>query len=181
VPWLWTRSKQIAEEALGGRVFAAVGHATHYHADYVLPYWADTLDKSVQVGRHIFYRLPGALGDARGFSQRYAGTEPPFRVPGAAVVIPPTPENEQLAKALISDGSPASGASNVEKAAPAPSPPLAVDSNRGTLLADVDGAGAPPQKRRGKSSTDCDASGERKPLAPIRADDMRASSGGAGC
>ena len=79
---LWTRSKQIAEDALKGRVFAPVGHATHYHADYVLPYWADTLDKSAQVGRHIFYRLRSSLGDARGFSQRYSGTEPPFRVPG---------------------------------------------------------------------------------------------------
>jgi spore germination cell wall hydrolase CwlJ-like protein len=34
---LWARSRKIAEEALKGRVFATVGHATHYHADYVLP------------------------------------------------------------------------------------------------------------------------------------------------
>src|SRR6478672_9025686 len=46
-PALWTRARKIAEESLDGKVFATVGHATHYHADYVLPYWADSLDKTV--------------------------------------------------------------------------------------------------------------------------------------
>lgn len=32
------------------------GGATHFHADYVHPYWADNLVKTVQIGRHIFYR-----------------------------------------------------------------------------------------------------------------------------
>ncbi|MEA3080707.1 MAG: N-acetylglucosaminyldiphosphoundecaprenol N-acetyl-beta-D-mannosaminyltransferase, partial [Sphingomonadales bacterium] len=34
-PDLLARARKIAEEALAGKVFAAVGHATHYHADYV--------------------------------------------------------------------------------------------------------------------------------------------------
>ena len=29
--------------------------ATHYHADRVYPYWADSLDKTVQIGNHVFY------------------------------------------------------------------------------------------------------------------------------
>jgi hypothetical protein len=89
VPSLWNRSREIAQQALAGHVFAPIGHATHYHADYVLPYWADSLDKSVQIGRHIFYRLRNSLGDSRSFFQRYGGTEPEVRQPGATVVIPP--------------------------------------------------------------------------------------------
>ena len=30
--------------------------ATHYHADYVQPSWAETKTKTMKVGRHIFYR-----------------------------------------------------------------------------------------------------------------------------
>jgi N-acetylmuramoyl-L-alanine amidase len=30
--------------------------ATHYHADYVLPYWASTMTKTVTIGKHIFYK-----------------------------------------------------------------------------------------------------------------------------
>jgi hypothetical protein len=179
-PSLWNRSRQIAEEALKGRVFAPVGHSTHYHADYVLPYWADTLDKSAQVGRHIFYRLRSTLGDARAFSQHYGGTEPPFRVPGAALVIPQTAETEQLTKALLSEGSPPPGQPPVEKASPAPAPALAVDSNRGTLLADVDGPAPTAKKGARKNGSDCDATGSGRQLSPLRADDLRPS-GPSGC
>ena len=49
---------------------------TNYHADYVLPYWAADLDKEVQIGRHIFYRLKGNLGLSSAFRQRYSGREP---------------------------------------------------------------------------------------------------------
>ena len=30
--------------------------ADHYHADYVTPYWKDSLDRTVIIGSHIFYR-----------------------------------------------------------------------------------------------------------------------------
>lgn len=179
-PSLWNRSRQIAEEALKGRVFAPVGHATHYHADYVLPYWADTLDKSVQVGRHIFYRLRNSLGDARAFSQHYGGTEPPFRVPGATLVIPQTAETEQLSKTLLNEGPPPPGAPAAEKASPAPSPALAVDSNRGTLLADVGGPVQTVKKGTRKNGSDCEATGNGRQLSPLRADDLRPS-GTPGC
>ncbi len=68
-------------------MFAAVGHATHYHADYVLPYWADSLAKQVQIGHHIFYRLRGGLGTDAAFSQRYAGKEPDLPAPPSAVAV----------------------------------------------------------------------------------------------
>jgi spore germination cell wall hydrolase CwlJ-like protein len=32
------------------------GGADHYHADYVNPYWAASLTKTVKIGRHIFYK-----------------------------------------------------------------------------------------------------------------------------
>ena len=30
--------------------------ATHYHANYVKPYWAEDMRQTVVVGKHIFYR-----------------------------------------------------------------------------------------------------------------------------
>lgn len=73
---LWSRARRIAQEALNGAVYAPVGNATHYHAYYVRPYWAPTLDKIVTEGAHIFYRWRGAWGRPGAFNQRYAGQEP---------------------------------------------------------------------------------------------------------
>ncbi|HYJ29982.1 MAG TPA: cell wall hydrolase, partial [Allosphingosinicella sp.] len=72
----WARARRLAAEALGGRSFAPVGLATHYHANYVFPAWAPRLAKTNAIGAHIFYRLPGGLGETRAFSDAYAGTEP---------------------------------------------------------------------------------------------------------
>ena len=60
------RRRAVARAALGGYVETTVGEATHYHADYVAPRWAPLLAKVAQIGQHIFYRWPGALGTARG-------------------------------------------------------------------------------------------------------------------
>ncbi|MDQ3471689.1 MAG: cell wall hydrolase [Pseudomonadota bacterium] len=72
----WTRARRIAEAALGGFVYAPVGWATHYHANYVLPYWAPTLAKNALIGAHLFYRWSGGWGRPGGFTQRYARQEP---------------------------------------------------------------------------------------------------------
>lgn len=74
-PVLWERSRQVAKRALSGYVLKSVGTATHYHADYVAPYWAPTLYKINTVGRHIFYRWTGPSGLPRAFTGRYAGGE----------------------------------------------------------------------------------------------------------
>ena len=76
VAWAWNRSRVVAERALNGHVAAGVGTATHYHADYVHPWWAPTLNKLTQVGSHIFYRWKGPSGELAAFSQAYAGREP---------------------------------------------------------------------------------------------------------
>lgn len=71
----WNRSKAVAEQALAGFVYKPIGTATHYHADYVFPYWAVTLVKLRQIGAHIFYRMTGPAGAPDGFGGRYAGGE----------------------------------------------------------------------------------------------------------
>ena len=56
----WRRADGVAEAALDGAVYAPVGCATHYHADYVVPYWASTLAKNAVVGAHFFYHWRAA-------------------------------------------------------------------------------------------------------------------------
>jgi spore germination cell wall hydrolase CwlJ-like protein len=51
----WSLARRAAHEALTGRVFADVGHATHYHADWMVPYWRDTMTKVAKIDSHLFY------------------------------------------------------------------------------------------------------------------------------
>ena len=74
---IWLRARQIAESALSGRVEASVGMATHYHTDWVFPYWAPNLKKITKVGTHIFYGWDGSWG------RRTAFTETALVEPGA--------------------------------------------------------------------------------------------------
>ncbi|WP_054110493.1 cell wall hydrolase [Brevundimonas sp. AAP58] len=76
VAWAWDRARIVAERALAGHVATEVGTATHYHADYVHPWWAPTLGKITQIGAHIFYRWKGLAGETAAFQQRYSGHEP---------------------------------------------------------------------------------------------------------
>jgi spore germination cell wall hydrolase CwlJ-like protein len=72
----WRRAWKVAEDALSGSVYAPVGWATHYHADYVLPTWASSLAKNAIVGAHLFYRWAGNWGQPAAFTDHYAGREP---------------------------------------------------------------------------------------------------------
>jgi hypothetical protein len=72
----WDRAMRIAKEALAGSVYAPVGWATHYHANYVVPYWASTMTKNAVVGAHLFYRWGGSWGQPAVFTQGYTGHEP---------------------------------------------------------------------------------------------------------
>jgi len=76
VRWAWDRAQRVADRALAGHVATRVGTATHYHADYVRPWWAPTLNKLSQIGAHIFYRWKGIYGEPAAFRQAYAGREP---------------------------------------------------------------------------------------------------------
>ncbi len=70
------RARAVARAALSGYVMRAVGHATHYHTQWVAPYWSPSLTKVAVIGAHIFYRWSGRPGQPRAFVQRYAGAEP---------------------------------------------------------------------------------------------------------
>ncbi len=49
--------KRIAARAVIGALEDHTNGATHYHADYVSPYWARGQSPNVIIGRHIFYKL----------------------------------------------------------------------------------------------------------------------------
>ncbi len=166
---LWNQARKIATDALDGHVFAAIGHATHYHADYVLPYWADSLAKQVQIGHHIFYRLKGGLGSRAAFSQHYAGAEPNLPPPASTVQVAAQATDE--AEALLNSGlpSPVPVAADAAGVATPPIPKELVlaDNSKGQLLIDQGAAPAPIHKPR-KAQDDCAAtgSGQILPTAP---------------
>ena len=56
------QASALAEAALSGAIDPSVFQATHYHADYVVPWWSKSLERLGVVGRHIFYRWPGGRG-----------------------------------------------------------------------------------------------------------------------
>ena len=91
-PEAWRRARAIADAALSGFVDTAVGTATHYHTDWVVPYWRDTLTKLAKVGTQIFYRWPGAWGNPRAFvgqPQAFERLDPrlvPLAGPGQATI-----------------------------------------------------------------------------------------------
>ena len=72
----WNRALQVAQASLSGYVYAPVGWATHYHANYVVPVWASTMAKNAVVGAHLFYRWAGAWGNPAVFTKAYAAHEP---------------------------------------------------------------------------------------------------------
>jgi spore germination cell wall hydrolase CwlJ-like protein len=54
----WRESEKLAAQILTGQVPLrnATGGALNFHAVSVSPDWADTMDKTTQIGNHIFYR-----------------------------------------------------------------------------------------------------------------------------
>jgi len=54
----WKESEALAARILTGeeRLANATGGATNFHAISVMPDWADTLERTTQIGNHIFYR-----------------------------------------------------------------------------------------------------------------------------
>lgn len=76
----WDRARTVARLALTGSVDKRVGLATHYHTDWVIPYWSASLEKISQVtdnyGTHLFFRWAGWWGTPGAFNRGYAGVEP---------------------------------------------------------------------------------------------------------
>ena len=102
VPVLWNRARQVASEMLNGGVYAPVGHATHYHANYVVPYWASSLVKTSVEGAHIFYRWAGGWGRPAAFSDHWSGKEGnPATLRLAALSAPHTVATVKTADATV--------------------------------------------------------------------------------
>lgn len=74
-PSAWTRAREIAGSALSGVVARSVGLATYYHADWVVPYWRDSLDKVAILKGHIFYRWKGKWGRIAAYDGRVTSPE----------------------------------------------------------------------------------------------------------
>ena len=72
----WSHLRALSREALTGSVYKPVGLATHYHADYVVPYWQSSLDKVRVEGAHLFFRWKGWWGTQPAFRGGYGGHEP---------------------------------------------------------------------------------------------------------
>jgi spore germination cell wall hydrolase CwlJ-like protein len=76
----WERARDVARLALNGSVDKEVGLATHYHTDWVVPYWSASLEKISAVkrnnGTHLFFRWAGWWGTPPAFNRGYGGVEP---------------------------------------------------------------------------------------------------------
>lgn len=53
----WERALYVARTAIETEDMAVVGDGvTHYHAEYVTPYWTTSYTRVAKVGSHIFYK-----------------------------------------------------------------------------------------------------------------------------
>jgi spore germination cell wall hydrolase CwlJ-like protein len=53
----WYEAQAIAYNMLEYNTYRGISEgATHYHATYVNPFWADSLQMVGRIGAHIFYR-----------------------------------------------------------------------------------------------------------------------------
>lgn len=124
----WRRAMRVAISALKGSVFAPVGNATHYHANYVVPYWAASMAKIREIGAHDFYRWPGTWRASTYFWQHYANSEPDEQIA--------TPSRAGITGLGAVDTNPAVEALAPGTKGPAdgPSSGLSIDQKRHTLI-----------------------------------------------
>jgi spore germination cell wall hydrolase CwlJ-like protein len=72
----WTRARATATAALSGAVYKPIGYSTHYHTDWVVPYWQSSLDKVAAVHTHLFFRWTGWWGTPPAFNRHISAEEP---------------------------------------------------------------------------------------------------------
>lgn len=112
----WKRAVAISRAMLEGEVFAAIGHATHYHTDWVVPYWSPSLAKVAKVRTHIFYRWPGYWGTRPAFKQTVQALEP--IIPALAKLSPAhLPTSDPALAALLTDDTAPAQPISIEKPA----------------------------------------------------------------
>ena len=128
----WQRARIIARAALAGAVDPAVGLATHYHADYVVPYWQRSLEKAAQVGNQIFYRWPGFWGTLPAFRRPVGGREP--LVAALAGLSGAHRANDADAPVIALPAPPPAEAPPAAGAPPPPLPALPAEALRGNVV-----------------------------------------------
>jgi len=94
----WNRARQVAEEALSGGVFAAVGEATHFHVTSVRPAWGNLM-RVAQIGTHVFYRFNGRAATAR-MAKAAAVDAPPVEL-AATDAVPVEAAVPQIVSAVL--------------------------------------------------------------------------------
>lgn len=97
----WSRARDVAKAALAGKVYPAVGYATHYHTNWVVPYWSASLDKITAVGTHLFFRWTGWWGTPPAFNRHVDPNEP------AIALLAPYSPAHQAASGLMEGVTPA--------------------------------------------------------------------------
>jgi spore germination cell wall hydrolase CwlJ-like protein len=134
-PAAWGRAREIAVAALSGQVFAPVGSATFYHANYVLPWWASSMDRIATIGAHIFYRWRGGLESALANSQNYSGLEPsltgrtsPWPTGDSGVAVAGAYDAQEVVSGVVvhRGGSAGPASAAMALSAPVPVAPLAM-------------------------------------------------------
>ena len=88
----WDAARKLASRMIGGEVDHRVGWATHYHTDWVYPYWSPSLDKLSAIRTHLFFKWRGYWGTAAAFSAPYVGKEPLVKYLVATGQMPPLTE-----------------------------------------------------------------------------------------
>ncbi len=129
----WVRARQIATAALSGKVFARVGYATHYHTDWVVPYWQSSLDKIAAVNTHLFFRWTGWWGTPPAFNRYVSADEPVI----AALDTYSTAHHGPDALAADGEAAPVDAAAAAAVAAVALPTPLVGDGNSFVLPLDA--------------------------------------------
>ena len=63
----WRQAQALAARILTGevRLSDSTGGATNFHAISASPDWADTLQRTTQIGKHVFYRGNGSVARTR--------------------------------------------------------------------------------------------------------------------
>jgi hypothetical protein len=131
----WAAARLRASEALGGRVYQPVGIATHYHTDWVHPWWSPKLLKVAQVDTHLFFRWPGYWGSPAAANMAYRGGEPAMAALAAgSEAASPVAVNAEAAAAakLVPKGS---GANVIVRDPSGRANFVTVDPGRGTARA----------------------------------------------
>ena len=72
----YQRARTLAAVMVKTGIDPRVGLATHYHTDWVVPYWSASLDKIAVIKTHLFFRWNGYWGTRAAFSAKPASKEP---------------------------------------------------------------------------------------------------------